>query len=145
MAGLDITSANAVAVLIVDTLFPAGIDLQGFSADAAVTQDSVQLAETRIGVDGKMAAGYIPAIIPVTITLEANSPSLSNFNYIWQQSKTKKGIYECSLVVTIPSISKVYTWRTGVMHDGALLPNLNQVLSPTAWVFHFETIELAGI
>lgn len=54
---LDITSANASAVMTVEDLYPNGIHLQNFSTDAAIVADSMQIAETRMGVDGHMAAG----------------------------------------------------------------------------------------
>ena len=76
LPNFDITSANAEAILTVEQIFPAGIQLQMFGTDQAVNMDAIDITETRKGVDGKMVAGYTPVIYPVTITLEAASPSL---------------------------------------------------------------------
>ena len=72
---MDITSANSTAFMIVNKLFPAGFPVEGFGTDQAVSGDNMQIAETRIGVDGNMSAGVVVNVLPVTITLEANSPT----------------------------------------------------------------------
>lgn len=145
LEGFDITSANAVAVLSVDQLFPSGIELQQFATDQAVGQDSVDITETRMGVDGRMVAGFTPVIYPVTITLEASSPSAKSLGTVWRGMKTIRGIYECTLVVTVPSIGKVYTWSRGVMKSGVPFPSMKKVLDPTTWVFHFENMDVAEV
>ena len=72
---LDITSANAELILKVAEIYPAGIVLQMFGTDQAFNMEAVDITETRMGVDGRMVAGVTPVIYPVTITLEASSPS----------------------------------------------------------------------
>lgn len=140
----DITSANATGVMTVGGLFPAGIILQQFSTDQAVSMDSLDVTETRMGVDGRMVAGYTPGIFPVTITLEATSPTAGSFGLLWQAMKTNRTIYECTMVVTVPSVKKVFTWRRGVLKSGAPFPSMKKVLDPTTWVFHFEDMIPAG-
>ena len=59
MAGIfniDITSANAELVLSAEEVFPQGIALQMFSTDQSYSTESQQMAETRMGVDGHLAA-----------------------------------------------------------------------------------------
>ena len=145
MANLDITSANAEAILMVESIFPSGIQLQMFGTDQAISMDSVDITETRKGVDGKLVAGYVPAIYPVTITLEAASPSLANLATVWEAMAANKRIYACTLVCTLPSIKAVYTWSTGVMKSGAPFPSMEKVLAATTWTFEFQDFERAGI
>lgn len=141
----DITSANAEAILIVDQIFPAGIQLQMFGTDQAISMDAIDIAETRKGVDGKLVAGYIPAIYPVTITLEAASPSHASLSTVWQAMATNKCVYSCTLVCTVPSIKSVFTWSTGVMKSGAPFPTLEKVLAATTWTFDFQDFERSSI
>ncbi len=75
MANRDITSANSKIILTCPELFPIGVELQQFSTDQSITQGDEEIANDRIGVDGKMVAGWIPTIKSVTIALEASSPS----------------------------------------------------------------------
>ena len=72
----NITSANASLVLVVDTIIPAGVQLEHFSTDQAFSLSEVTVVEDRMGVDGNLAAGWIPSIKTVQIDLEAASPSL---------------------------------------------------------------------
>lgn len=142
---LDITSANAEGILIVEEIYPAGIPLMMFGTDQAITQDNIQISETRKGVDGKLVGGYTPAIYPVTITLEASSPSTRLLMAVWQAMAINKRVYACHLTCTIPSIGAVYYWRVGIMKTGSLFPNLNKVLAPTTWAFDFQDLERASI
>lgn len=57
----NITSANATAVMIINDLFPVGFAVEGFATDQAINQDEETLAVTRMGVDGKLSAGYTPS------------------------------------------------------------------------------------
>jgi hypothetical protein len=140
-ADFNITSANASAVLTVKELFPAGIDLQMFGADSAINLDSADITETRMGVDGKMVAGYTPVIFPLTITLEAASPSFASLSQVWTAMRTNKTIYDCTLVAIVPSLKKAFTWSTGVLKSGVPFPGLQKVLAPTTWVFHFQNLD----
>ena len=45
----NITDANSVVILSVDGLYPAGVQIQGFSTDTAWTAGDSQIAETRMG------------------------------------------------------------------------------------------------
>jgi hypothetical protein len=144
-ANLDITSANSKSILTVDELYPAGIELSHFSADTSLAVDSIQMAETRMGVDGEMVAGYTPNIVPVTITLEAASPSFSPFALIAAAMRQNQRVYGCILVCTVPSIKKVFTFDTGVLQSGTPFPTGNKVLAPTSWVFHFKSVSVASI
>lgn len=141
----NITSANAIVVLVVEDLYPAGIQLQDFATDQAVSVNEIQFAETRMGVDGNMAAGYTPAIIPVTITLEASSSSAAAMGHIYQASVRQMGYYPCTLVATVPAVGRIYTWTPGVMKAGTPFTSMRKVLEPTVWKFDFTRMTFTGI
>jgi len=141
----DITSANAAAILIVEEIFPAGITLQMFGTDQAVDMGAIEIAETRKGVDGRMVAGYTPVIYPVTVTLEAASPSYASLALLLEATTRNKKPYRCNLVVTVPSISVVLVWSGGTMKSGTPAPPLHKTLEPTTWVFDFEDFERSQV
>lgn len=141
----DITSANAELVLTVAEIFSSGIVLQMFGTDQAFNMDAVDVTETRMGVDGKMVAGYTPVIYPVTITLEAASPSRFNLSTVWEAMAANRKIYACGLVATLPSIGERLAWSTGVLKNGVVVPPAQKVLGPTTWLFHFEKLERARL
>ena len=141
---LDITSANStIAMSVAEGLF--SINLENFSADSSFTSDTVQAAETRMGVDGHMAAGFTPAIKTITINLEAGSPSTEYMQLLRQVQEVNMKPYKVQMVISIPSIGKRYTFSEGVLQSYKDLPDGQNVLSPTQWVFHFEGMSAEGL
>lgn len=140
----DITSANASLILIVEGLFPAGIELQQFATDQSYSQDELTIAETRMGVDGGFVAGWVPSVKAVTVMLEATSPSAQALTSLYLASEMKRGIYQCTLIATVPSIGKVYTWTDGVLKSGTPVASGKKVLDPTTWKFEFAKLAIAG-
>lgn len=140
---MDITSANATVVLSVNGLFSA--ELQQFSADSSFTGDNVQTAEVRMGVDGKLVAGQVNSVKSVTITLEASSPSQSFMSLLRQSMDVNRKIYECNMIINIPSIGKRYTLSKGVLQSCKPFADGNRVLAPTTWTFNFEQLSEEGL
>ena len=112
---MDITSANAELVLTAEEVFPNGIALQMFSTDQSYGTESQQMAETRMGVDGHLAAGYVPAVKVVTVNLEAASPSYPYLAALASAMETNRKPYRCTLVATIPAIGRTLTWSIGIL------------------------------
>lgn len=140
---LDITSANATVAVSVESLF--SVTLENFSADSSFTSDTVQAAETRMGVDGHMAAGFTPAIKTVTINLEAGSPSATFLQLLKQAQETNLKPYKVQMVISIPSIGKRYSYSNGVLQSYKDIPDGQNVLAPTQWVFHFEGLSVESL
>ena len=140
---LDITSANATVAVSVESLF--SVTLENFSADSSFTSDTIQAAETRMGVDGHLAAGFTPAIKTVTINLEAGSPSATFLQLLVQAQETKLKPYKVQMVISVPSIGKRYSFSNGVLQSYKDIPDGQNVLSPTQWVFHFEGLSVESL
>lgn len=142
---LDITSANAKVILTVENLYPSGVEIQNFSTDSAWAVDDAVVAEARMGVDGHMAAGYTPTPRNVTISLEANSPSLAIMNNLISSMQLNKTVYKCTMQITIPSIGKEYTLKEGVLLQGHAIPDGKKVLDPSTWQFTFGECKPSSI
>lgn len=136
----NITSANSTAILAIEELFPNGVTLEQYATDQAITQAEETIAETRMGIDGQMVAGFTPSIKSVTITLEPSSPSLSAMDTIYESSQEKKTIYRATLTISLPSIGKTLTYSGGVMKTAKPLPDLKKVLEPVSYGFDFEKL-----
>lgn len=133
----NITSANSTAVLTVAGLFPSGLTLQQYATDQSITMDEVTSAETRMGVDGFMAAGWVPSIKSITIMLEASSPSAVALGQLFRAQEQARNPLECTLTVRVPAIGKTYTYSGGVLKTGTPFPSHKKVLEPTTWKFDF--------
>lgn len=141
----DITSANAVAVLTVDTLFPVGMRLENWSTDAAVTADERQIAETRMGIDGKMSAGYIPSPHVITLTFEPISPSLRLIETVVKSTEALRKTFRCGLTITLPSLGKVFAYQNGVVMNDKLFPDIKKILDPVTVKWNFEKRTISSL
>lgn len=135
----DITSANASAYLYM-ALFPAGLKFEQFSTDGAWTQDNYEIVEHRMGVDGKMAAGYTPVEKEITFQLEANSPTLDGLDLLMQTMEVSKNPMFGDIVITVPSLGRTYTLTNCLLTGYKLIPNAEKVLAPREASFVCETI-----
>lgn len=145
MAVGNITDADAIIILTVENLYSSGVQLQGFSTDTAWTAGDATIAEARMGVDGKLSAGYTPAPRTMTISLEASSPSLEVMRNIISTSQMTKGVFTCSMQVTIPAQGKEYTLSNGVLQTGHDISDGKKVLDPSQFTFIFESCKPASI
>lgn len=136
----DVTAANAELVLAVEDLYPSGVSLEQFSADAVLSSDAIEFTETRRSVDGKMVAGVIKNITSVTINLEAASPSLPVLEYIRDAMQANNRPYRCTLTCYLPAIDKTIQFVNGVLKSGPALPAAQRTLQPTQWSFDFERV-----
>jgi hypothetical protein len=136
----NITSADSTAVLSVEELYPSGVLLEQYSTDAAVSQGDDTIAETRMGVDGQMVAGYVPSIKTVTVTLEASSPSIKVFNDIYQASQANRRFYKLRLTVSVPALKRTITYSEGVLKTGKFMPDINKTLQPVAFQIDFGKV-----
>lgn len=139
---LNITSANATLFLTVETVIPAGVLLSQFSTDQSFSMGEATIVEDRMGVDGHLAAGWIPGIKTVTVSLEAASPSVEFLSLIYKAMEVNRTIYNVTLVATVPSIRKIYTWSRGVLKSGTPVASGKKVLDPTSWTFDFADLSI---
>ena len=138
---MDITSANATVTLQC-SLF--SVALQQFAADTGFEGADDAVAETRIGIDGRMVAGQTPSIKTVTVHLEASSPSVEYLYLLKQAMEKTHTIYPVNMVISLPSIGKKITYANGVLKSAKDLPDGKKVLDPTTWAFDFESKSVEG-
>lgn len=138
-----LTSADATLILTCEELYPNGVQIEGFSSDSILTSEDLQVADTRMGVDGRLSAGYTPMVKNVTISLEASSPSLEVMQNIWQYMQSTLSQPECSLTVSIPSLGQTVQYTQGCMTKGRPVPDLKTLLDATTWQFAFAKIKIS--
>lgn len=136
-----ITSANAVYTLLVLPILPVPFQLQGFGADAAFDTEPVDAAETIMGVDGNMSAGYTPFITPQTITLQADSPSIEIFESWLGAMKAAKEIFFATGSIALPSVGKSYVLNKGVLKRVTQTPPARKVLQPMVYQLDWGDVQ----
>jgi len=141
MLNFNVTSADLQVVLKVAGLYDDGVILEGFSVDSAITADAVDISEVRRGVDGHIVAGVIKNPYPVSIVLEANSPSLDYMETIRDDMQSSNEPRECTLTINYPSMGTNITFVHGTMTSAAIIPPAQRTLQPTTWGFMFESVK----
>lgn len=136
-----ITSANSVFMLVVAGLFPAPVRIEGYSSDKAFATEALPLAETMMGVDGKLSAGYTPNPVKQTISLQADSPSKSIFAAIVQATKSAREVYFLSGSIALPATGESFTLTRGVLTVTKQIPDANKVLQPVEFEITWESVD----
>lgn len=132
-----ITAANSIFFLGVATVFPAAVQLQGFGVDEAFATESVDAADTQLGVDGFGVGGWIPREVPQTITLIAASPSNDLFDQWAAAQDTQQEILYASGTIDLPAIKKRLAMAQGVLKRYTPAPNVRRVLAPRVYMIHW--------
>lgn len=140
MAEKTITSANSVFTLTVAGLFPTPVQLSGYASDKAFMTEAVDMAETQMGVDGRMTAGFVFNPVKQTVTLQADSPSKDFFSVLVQAMKTAREIYWISGSITLPSTGEVFTLTRGVLNNAKQIPDAQKVLQPMDFAITWESV-----
>lgn len=142
---LDITSTNSKLFLTVEDLYPNAVQLQNFSTDQAISVDEQEIAQVRMGVDGGLAAGYVPNPYVITISFEAGSASLDVMWDIMQAMRNNNRIYSTTLMAQIESIGKVFEWSNGTLTSGTVIPGIKKTLDATSFKFSFARLNQSSI
>jgi hypothetical protein len=135
-----ITSANAVAILTEQNFFPAGVQLQGFAADAAFALESAQTAETVLGVDGIMSAGWVPRMYRQQWDLQADSDSIAVFDAIAGGQDVAQTVFFLGMVIQLPSLGKAWNFSRGVLTNYKAMPDGKRILQPQQFAITWNTV-----
>jgi hypothetical protein len=141
---MDITAANAVLTLSIAGLYPSPQHLQGFSADDVFDTESIDTAETQMGVDGKLSAGFVYVPVDWSITLMADSASNDIFDNWFSSQQAARAPYFATASVTLPSVGKKWAMTNGVLVKFPPMPNAKKVLQPRKFTIRFESISPAA-
>jgi hypothetical protein len=140
MSDTTITSANSVFTITVPGLFPAPVQLKGYSAEKAWSSDQQELAEVQMGVDGRMTSGYVPNPVSMSVSLQADSPSKAIFNAIAAATKQGRNSFYITGAISLPSTGEAFSCIRGVLKNVKALPDAAKVLQPMEFSITWEDI-----
>ena len=135
-----LTAANSVILLAIPSLFPVAQQLQGFSAEDIFDTDQLDTAETMMGVDGKLSAGWIPKEIKQTFTLQADSDSIAFFETWYAAQQRVRELYAASGTVTLPAVGRKFVMTKGFLTGHSALPKAAKVLQPRKFTITWEAL-----
>lgn len=139
-AGGTITAANAVLLLTVAGLFDSPQPLQGFSTDDIFDTDNLVSGEPRMGVDGRLSAGWVPNPVVMNINFMADSPSILLFErwVLTEQQSLDKFI--AGMHVSLKAINRKYTLTRGFLISGPPTPRAARVLEARRYTLQWESL-----
>ena len=140
-----LTAANSVIFIAVTGLLTVPQQLQGFDVDDVVSTDPVSNAETRMGVDGKLSAGWVPMERKQTFSLQADSASNDLFDTWWSAEQAFREKFRAVGTIQLPSIGKTYAMINGVLGQYAPIPGVKKILQARQWVITWEDIQVAPL
>lgn len=136
----SITSANAVFMLGINTVFPIPQLLQGWATDDAFSTDPVEPAEVKMGVDGKMSAGFVFQPIKISITFQADSPSILMFDAWYAGQKALVDVYFANGLIRYPSIQRSFVLTNGILSSYMPIADAKKTLDPLKYAITWESI-----
>lgn len=123
-----ITSASAVLLLGIESVFPTAQQIQDFGVDDAFTVDAVAAGEAQVGVDGQGVGGYIPRSPRMTIRLLASSRSVAVFEQWIRAMDALQDTLYANMVLTMRSVNLKYTAPRGQLMEISTLASARRVL-----------------
>jgi fumarate hydratase class II len=132
----SITSTNVVLTLI---CLPLGLreTVQGFGVNEAASSSDIAITENRIGVDGQKAAGFVPALTEMTVTLQANSPSHTFFSLLATGYLQARDIIPIEGYMELPSLGYKYVMANGTLQNITYIPKVQKVVEEFTYVINW--------
>lgn len=138
---LSTTSADLTMTLTVQGLYNAPQQIVGFGVDDAFSTEDVAQAETEIGVDGYMAAGFVFVKYPMKLMLLAGSPSGFLFdNWIAAERSPPVSTLVANGTITLPSLGYNYTLTNGVLTGYRAIPDAKKTLASRPFTITWQSI-----
>lgn len=139
-----ITSANSVYTLVIPGLYSAGVNLQGYMADAAFETDAADVAELVRGVDGVLSGGFVFFNTNQTISIMPDSPSSVVFENWLAAEKAQQEKIVASGSISIPSVGRKYALSQGYLFRIVQVPAARRVLQGRPFVISWGDVSPAN-
>jgi hypothetical protein len=136
----SLTAANAVIILTIPGVFNRPQQLQQFAVDDVADVDTLTVAETAMGVDGKQSSGYVFNSVRYVYTLQANSPSCFLFDQWKLAQDAEQDTFTANGGLFLKSLGTKWTWTNGTMTEWAPAPNVKKILQPRRFQITWERV-----
>jgi hypothetical protein len=135
-----LTSANAVVLISVASLFPTPQQLQGFAADDVTDIDPLDNAELVMGVDGILSAGFVFITIKQAITLQADSASNFIFDSWYQTQQQARDLFPATGLIILPGLQTKWTLSNGFLSSYKPMGDVKRYVQPRKFEITWQTI-----
>jgi hypothetical protein len=124
----SLTSANSILSLSITNLYSAPQTIQGYAVDDAFESESVEQAETKMGVDGILSGGKVFNPYPMSIHLMPTSPSVAIFETWRSNQDSQVDVFNAAGSIILPSTGMKYTLVNGFLTKATPFPAVKKTL-----------------
>ena len=139
-----ITSANSQLSIVVDGVFTSPVPIQGYAMDGAFQNEAIKSAETTMGIDGLMSAGFVFNEVKQKITLSPDSPSKDFFDQWWNAMYNAREVAFANATLVLPSTGETYTFTRGVLSSYHGAPAGKKKLEPVEYEITWQSVQKAN-
>lgn len=140
-----LTSANSVLMIGIANLYNVPVQIQGYATDDAFATGDVDTAETMMGVDGRLSAGFTPYPVTLDINLQADSISNLIFDAWIQAEAVTREKYIANASILLPGTGLLYVFTRGFMTNVNVMPAAKKVLQARKFSLVFEKLSRAPV
>lgn len=141
----SITSVTAALFLIIPGVYGTPQRIQGFSTDDMFDLDARPVAETRMGVDGRMSAGYTLHPRKMKIKLEADSASQQVFDDWASAQDSLQDVILAYGTVVLEANGTEYVLTKGALTSYPDMPGAKKTLQPQTYEITWESVTKVGV
>ena len=142
---MSLTSANAIITLAIGTVFPIPVQIQGFAADDIFSTPAIKSAETLMGVDGKLSAGFVFVPVEQEFMIQADSPSNLVFDTWHALQQTTSELFAATGLIVLQGISTSWILNNGYLTSYPPLPDAKKLLQPRRYGITWESVSPAPV
>ena len=135
----SISAANTVLVLTVPGLL-APTQIQGFAPDSVITVESLDNAETQMGVDGFYVAGFVYVPVRTTLTLSAAAAANTFFETLYSSEQQIADKWAISGIFTFSALKRSYIGATGYMKGYHPFADAGRVMQPRSYMIEWQSL-----
>ena len=141
----SITGSTGISSLgTLSSLIGVPQTIEGWSADNAFSIDAQQTAVVVQGVDGKTHFGWVPHLVPFSISLMPDSDSQDYLeNLVTAQDEMRETLMIGGVLI-VPSIQRKYALTNGAITSFTPIPSHQRTLAAQGMVITFSKITPAA-
>lgn len=134
-----IPQVGGIAASLLPALAGVGFEVQGYASDDAFATDTVDTVEARKGVDNKASFGYLPRLTKQTVTLQADSPSITLFETLVSAQDAIQEVILLDGILALPSVGRSYALVQGALTRITPIAPGKRVLEPVTYELTWDT------
>lgn len=134
----SISAINSSFVLGVTGLIATPQPLVGYDVDDAFALEPIDVAETKVGVDGLLSAGLVVEPYPMEIVLQADSPSVALFEAWYANMLANLDVLFAFGTIRHTSLGRSYALINGVLKSYSPASSAKRVLQPRRFTIHWQ-------